>query len=174
MTVTALTSVGAGNSFTSNGDTKNDGTIAFTGAYGTFTSTGDFNNRVNGIVTMAGIADVLSTQGNMSNAGTVTIGDGEGVFVAGGTGYTQTAGTTTIDSNGTLTAALVDIQGGVLNGTDNGIGTIAGNLRVENSGTLDLGDPQSIDVTGTYDQMAGSTLDIFLGDAGLAITIRLM
>ena len=97
---------------------------------------------------MAGVADVLSTKGDMTNTGAVTIGTTETVSVDGN--YHQTAGTTMLDEGGFLTASQVQLSGGVLSG----FGTITGNLLID-GGTLAPGDPQAIDIIGDYTQTSG-------------------
>ncbi len=140
---------------TSTGAMTNYGTIDFAGTStdGLVSSAGGFSNNASGVVTMSGTGDVLSAAGNMSNAGAVTVGAGEGIMVTGN--YNQTAGTTAIDSAGNLSAALVDITGGVLSGG----GTITGNLTID-GGTLAPGDPQSMTVIGDYDQTSAGIFDV--------------
>ncbi len=64
----------------------------------------------------------LRVNGAANNAGVVTIGSGGVISLDSGDAYTQTAGSTTV--NGTLNAAAVNNQGGLLNGT----GTIVGDV----------------------------------------------
>jgi hypothetical protein len=91
------------------------------------------------------------------NGGTTTIDLGSTLDNTGFT-YTQTAANTITNVNGTLKASLVDIQGGLLEGS----GTITGNL-LEEGGQLNPGNsPGTFNVSGNYTQTAGGTLDIEL------------
>jgi hypothetical protein len=75
--------------------------------------------------------------------------------------YTQSGGSTTTNVNGTLTATLVDIKGGLLEGS----GAVTGNLTLE-GGQLNPGNsPGTFNVTGNYTQTSGGTLDIELASA---------
>ena len=95
---------------------------------------------------MTGSNDTLSTQGSLSNEGSITIGNTESVAAAlgltqtgtitidnggkltvqGGNTFDQTSGTTTINTGGQLTAGLVNLEGGTLTGG----GTINGSVAV--------------------------------------------
>ncbi|HEU5203704.1 MAG TPA: Ig-like domain-containing protein, partial [Candidatus Limnocylindrales bacterium] len=74
---------------------------------------------------------ILFAIGQFTNTGDVLVGAGSTVRVLSGT-YLQTAGETSL-AGGTLQAATVSIQGGVLSGS----GTVSGNLIL--SGALDVG-----------------------------------
>jgi hypothetical protein len=96
----------------------------------------------------------LTTAGAFSNAGIVTIQSGASLSTGAG-GYSQSAGTTTVD--GTLTAANVWINAGSLNGA----GTIIGNLI--NAAIVTPGDPTgTLSIQGNYTQTATGALDIIL------------
>src|SRR5262249_8808764 len=99
----------------------------------------------------------VTTAGAFSNAGNVTVGAGSTFTAAGG--YTQTDGRTTL-GGGALVAALVDVQGGVLDGS----GSIAGDVR--NAGRLSVGGTGaagSLDIHGSYEQTVAGLLDIEIG-----------
>ncbi len=99
----------------------------------------------------------LATTAAFANAGAVTLGPGGASFTAD-TGYTQTAGSTTLDGGTLASALLVDVQGGTLGGN----GTVLGSLA--NGGTVAPGaSPGSIDVTGNYTQAPGGTLSMEIG-----------
>jgi hypothetical protein len=173
-----FTLAASGNSVTSTGTASNDGTITFSGTGGTVSSTGDFTNSSSGILTVTESGNALSTGGNLFNSGDITAGSGGSVMAAlgftqsgglvtidsdgtltvqSGNTYDQTGGKTTVDTGGSLTAGLFHLQGGTLTGG----GTIKGNLTVD-GGTLNPGDPQSISVTGNYDQTLAGILDVDL------------
>lgn len=87
----------------------------------------------------------------LSNAGAITIGTSSSL--TSGANYLQTAGSTVVD--GTLSAGLVDIQGGSLTGN----GTITGN--VNNAGLIGPGaSPGTLNVVGDFTQLADGILAI--------------
>ncbi len=94
----------------------------------------------------------------MSNAGSVTVGNGATLKAAK---FTQTAGHTSIESGGALQAGELDLEGGELSGG----GTIYGNLVLD-GGALAPGDPQSLDVVGNYQQTLMAVLDLDFAGAG--------
>jgi hypothetical protein len=108
-----------------------------------------------------------ATSGPLNNAGTVSIGTGTTLTVAGA--YTQTGPFGRTNLNGaTLTATNVNIQGGSLVAS----GTINGN--VSNAGVLDIGSPfnpgdtpGTLIINGNYVQTASGTLDIKVGGTAL-------
>ncbi len=90
----------------------------------------------------------FTTAGNFANSGTVTVGTGTTLTTgaSGGSDYTQSAGTTTVD--GTLTSAATAINGGTLYGT----GTVHGPTTIATGGTLQPGSsstPGTLNVIGT-------------------------
>lgn len=96
----------------------------------------------------------LDITGPFANAGATTIGSGSELSVSGN--YTQTAGSTVVD--GTLSAAIIDIQVGMLGGG----GTIDGS--VINAGAIDAGaSPGVLTVDGDYAQTADGLLNVELG-----------
>ena len=122
----------------------------------------------------------LTTPGDFRNAGSLTIDAGSGLMVAGaftnsgsvnlsGTlmltangGYTQTAGSIILNG-GVLTAATVDLQGGILAGS----GTITGD--VTNAAEIDVGGVGAIGqlaVVGNYTQTAPGILNLEIGGYG--------
>lgn len=106
---------------------------------------------LNGVLVLNGPGAALDFgSGGFSNAGIVVIG--KGALVSVGTGdYTQSGGFTTVD--GTLEAANVYLDGGVLNGA----GTIQAN--VVNAALLVPGDPfGTLTVQGNYTQTASGIL----------------
>jgi hypothetical protein len=134
------------------------------------------SNLASGSLTFEGGYN-FQTDGNLKNAGVVLIGGSGSVLNigSGGTGtYTQTGGSMTIDSGGTLNAHTIVFEGGsiqndgtidpvdfqVLDATLSGTGTIDGDLT--NDGTVILGDsatsPGTLTVTGDYVQNSDGTL----------------
>ncbi len=98
----------------------------------------------------------FTTAGALANAGNLTVGSGSSLTVGGGGNYTQTSGTTTVD--GTLSAALVDIQAGLLRGS----GTVTGN--VANAGQVAPGTSPGVLINdGNYSQTANAGLNIEIG-----------
>jgi hypothetical protein len=100
----------------------------------------------------------LTVNTEFTNAGTMTIGAASSFETA--LGYTQTAGSTTLQ-NGTIIAdsTMINLQGGVLSGT----GTLNGN--VTNAAEIDVGtttDPGVITINGDYSQ-PGGTLVLKIG-----------
>ena len=102
-------------------------------------------------------SSTISNFNSFANAGTVTIGSGSSLALTNG--YTQSAGTTTL--NGGLTAGTaVAINGGSLIGT----GTITGN--VTNAGQIlpaGSGAAGVLSITGNYTQSAAGSLKIEIG-----------
>jgi hypothetical protein len=116
------------------------------------------SNASPGILSLQG-GQMLTTAGNLSNAGTITVGTAS-TFKVGGS-YTQTAAKTTVD--GTLTAPT-----GLLlqNGTLQGQGTIAS--AITSHATVVAGDSTSkagkFTVNGSYSETGtGAALDIAIG-----------
>ena len=137
------------------------GSNIFTGSVGTTSALAGFiTNLASGSFTIQNGAS-FSSSGAFSNAGTLTINSGS-TFIIGGTSvYTQTGGTTILQS-GTLGIAgnQVNIQGGILSGP----GTINGSLT--NGGAVDLGNsPGTLIVNGNYSQTAAGALALKVGGA---------
>jgi hypothetical protein len=97
-----------------------------------------------------------------TNAGTVAVGAGSAFSAnGGGANYTQTGGVTQVD--GTLQAAAVDINAGLLKGT----GTVQGDVFNSTGGTVKGGDsPGALTITGNYTQDATSILLAELAGTG--------
>jgi hypothetical protein len=100
--------------------------------------------------------------GSFINAGTVTVGNGGTLSaqhgLTGTVDYVQSGGTTVVD--GVLSAANVDIMGGLLTGS----GTIQAN--VTNAGTVAPGDTfGTLTIQGNYAQTATGVLLIQIGGA---------
>jgi hypothetical protein len=106
----------------------------------------------------------MTTPGDLSNAGTVTIGGGAKpasltVGAAGANTYTQTGATAVTQVDGTLQAATVTINSGLLDGN----GTVKANVN-NIGGTVKPGDPPGImSIAGNYTQGSGGALDIEIG-----------
>ncbi len=102
-----------------------------------------------------------TTAAAFTNSGTLTINSGV-TFAVGGTGiYTQTGGTTVLNS-GTLgtTGNQIEIEGGSLSGT----GTVDGNLT--NAALINLGsNPGTLTVEGNYSQTSAGILFLKVGGA---------
>jgi hypothetical protein len=81
-----------------------------------------------------------------------------------GNAYAQTAGTTNVSTNGTLSAPNVNVTGGTLRGN----GTVAGNLNVSSAGTVEgvnpnNGSPDTLTVNGTYNRSGGTLAALLQG-----------
>ncbi len=126
-------------------------------------------NALTGFATNAATGDFtikngrnFTTAGAFSNAGKMTFETGSDFTVGASQNYIQAAGLTTV--NGSLIAALVDIQAGILKGA----GTITGNVTI-NGGTVQPGNsPGIMNIIGDYSQSADSTLDIEILNTVLA------
>ncbi|MGC8494918.1 MAG: beta strand repeat-containing protein, partial [Syntrophobacteraceae bacterium] len=107
----------------------------------------------NGRVTPNGTLTITPNSSGFSSSGTVSIGQGDTLAIAGGNSiYTQAAGSTTVD--GTLLANVLNINGGTLNGT----GTIAGAVN-NNGGMIHGGDsPGTLKINGNFTQGVNGTL----------------
>ncbi|MGB8005644.1 MAG: hypothetical protein WCF48_00795, partial [Terriglobales bacterium] len=87
-------------------------------------------------------------------------------FTASAGGYSQSAGTTTVD--GTL-AGAVSVTGGTILGA----GTLSGNVSVGGSGTTptihvgDAGQAGLLKITGTYTQLSTGTMNVAIGGTKL-------
>jgi hypothetical protein len=109
------------------------------------------SNTATGQLTLGG-GYHFGTSGAFSNAGTVNVQSGA-AFTTGTSAYTQSGGTTKVD--GTLAAANISMNGGILNGD----GTIIGNLT--NAAVVIPGDPTgTLSIQGDYTQTAAGSLDI--------------
>ncbi len=127
-------------------------TSAGTNALGSLTA-----NSTKGVLSLQS-GQALTTATSFINAGKTTVGAGSTLTVGGG--YTQTAGTTTVD--GTLTAPTgLNLQKGTLEGK----GTLT--AAVSSNGTLVVGDATTkagvLTVTGSYSQQASGVLDVAIG-----------
>jgi len=121
--------------------------------HGTLTSNSSLNVG-SGLANMGALALSGGTaSGNINNAGTVAISN-----TVNHTGtLTQTAGTTTI--NGTLNTSGLDIQGGMLKGSGNIIGSV-----LNSAGTVAVGNsPGSMTINGDYTQSLAGIFDVELG-----------
>jgi hypothetical protein len=101
----------------------------------------------------------FTTGASFTNTGAVAVASGSTFTVNGGTGYKQTAGTTTID--GTLASSGgTTVSGGTLLGA----GTISGN--VSNSAAINVGDSGKaglLSITGSYTQLSSGKLSVSVG-----------
>ena len=145
--------------------TTNASSITLTGAAAAIFNTSGGNNALATLATngptgsltvQAGQA--LTTTASLSNAGKATVAANSSLKVGGG--YTQTAGTTTVD--GTLTAPTgFSVQSGTLQGK----GTVAS--AITSSATVIVGDATmkagKLTVTGSYTQNASGILDVAIG-----------
>jgi hypothetical protein len=142
----------------------NDANIALTGAAAEILNGSSTNalatmtgNGATGVLSLAS-GQILTTSGNLSNAGKVTVGMGSSLNPKGS--YTQTAGQTTVD--GTLSAPTGLVLSG---GTLLGRGTLA--AVVNSSSVVVAGDATTkagkLTITGSYTQNAIGVLDISIG-----------
>jgi hypothetical protein len=145
--------------FANSFDNQAGGTTSFNGTGSSVNTLGAATNE--GSMSFNAAGSVVSSSG-FTNTGGVHVANGsdvtfEGVDTTDPAPYTQTAGTTTIDSGGQLTASEIDIDGGELTGG----GTIAGNVVVD-GGTISPGDPQSMSIIGNYTQVLPGVMDLNL------------
>jgi hypothetical protein len=176
-TISALSGAGNGGTINNSGTFStlygagNAGTINNSGTFnnlfsgdntGTINNTGVFNNNFSFWDSTAnrGVINNSGTFNNslaFTNSGVVTVSE-SGLFITSAD-YTQTAGSTLV--NGSLTAtdgAVVDIQGGTLQGT----GTINGDVTM--GGTLIPGDdPDTLTINGDYHELSTGTFDAIIG-----------
>lgn len=135
--------------------------IVLNGAGSTFTDsvggnalTGFANNAAAGILKLQN-GRVLNRTGAFTNAGDVRIESASSYSATGN--YTQSGGTTRLDS-GNLAAAAIAINGGTLRGN----GTVTG--AVTNAGQVAPGlSAGTLTVNGSYTQAAGGTYAVELG-----------
>jgi hypothetical protein len=119
-------------------------------------------NALGGFASNSGVFTIkngknLTTVGQLSNTGTVTVGTGSSLSVGNGSAaYTQSAGATAID--GVLTAGSIILNGGTLSGN----GVI--NAPVTSSLALAPGaSPGRLTINGDYVQTAAGSLLIEIG-----------
>ncbi len=105
-----------------------------------------------------GATEHLSPASNVANFGSVFVGSGSALSIAGE--FDQETGQTEV--NGTLTANSIFVAGGVLSGT----GTVSGPVTVTAGGTVAPGDdPGALTINGNLDEQAGGNLQIELASA---------
>lgn len=146
---------------------SNSGNITLTGASAQIVDNVTSNNALKTLVTnnTTGVLSLQSgaavtTTTKLTNKGKLTIGAGSSLKVSG---YTQSAGTSTVD--GSLTASTgLTVSGGALVGK----GTLA--AAVTANGSITAGDsstqPGVLTVTGTYTQGATGVLNLPIGGTG--------
>jgi hypothetical protein len=144
-----------GDAFFLNAQVDNQGT--FTIAEQTSLS-GSLTNS--GTLTVASfVGQSLSvTGGDVANSGTVLIGPGNDLIVDGN--YTQTAGSTQLNSGQLTATGLVDLEGGVLGGT----GTVDGNVL--NNAEVAVGQPGCpgvLTINGDFTATSGGVLVVEVG-----------
>jgi fibronectin-binding autotransporter adhesin len=114
---------GAGESLSTSGDFDNNmnGSLTFNGAGSNVSVGGAFNNASGAVVNMAGANDTLSTTGLFTNSGMVTVGANETINATGGyvnNGVTTVAGM--LNTSGSFTGtsgSTLTMQGGTLDPT---------------------------------------------------------
>ena len=122
------------------------------------TGTLNLNGGTPGIATLA-----VTSAAN--NTGMMNIG-GSGAINASGETYTQSLGTTAVAANGALTAATIDVTGGVLQGVGTVTGKIVNTGGSVAGGTYTSDVPGTLTVTGTYSQSgAGILQEVLTGTA---------
>ncbi len=107
------------------------------------------DNRAGGNLQLFGSASdaaTLTIGGPADNAGTIDIDRFSALDVTGGNAFTQTAGTTTL--SGTLSAATIDIEGGVF-AVDTKSFTNSSNLVAGNGGKIDFSAGGLTNLSGT-------------------------
>jgi hypothetical protein len=116
-----------------------------------------------GTVTLDGVAGhavQLLSNGNATNSGTVNIDGPSELQVSAGNSYSQSAGTTVVD--GTLAAATVNVNGGLLDFASSVNGTnVTGQINIGSNATVDFRSPSSP----TANFTAGSTGTLLLYDS---------
>ena len=178
----------AGASIQAGGTITNSGDLQFNATEASGAAGGDFVNAAGSVITIAdglhgaliagarfqnagdvavGNTDTVTAETGATNAGHITLDNGASLAVHGGNTYSQTAGETTINAGGVLTAGTVLLQGGKLDG----LGTIAGNL-VNDAGVLAPADAASggqgvFTITGHFAQHSQGLLDLDLASGTL-------
>ncbi len=110
------------------------------------------------------ILGTLTAGGTFTNSGSVNL-SGAFTVTAGGS-YTQTTGGSTTLNGGSLTAAALNLQGGILAGA----GTITGD--VTNAAEIDVGGVGSaglLAIMGNYTQTAAGVLNLEVGGYGAGV-----
>ncbi|MGH7059624.1 MAG: beta strand repeat-containing protein, partial [Stellaceae bacterium] len=110
---------------------------------------GGLDNRTGGNLQLFGSAKdtgTVTVTGPANNAGTIDIGDFATLDVTGGNAFTQTAGRTTL--SGTLSAATIDIEGGVL-AVKTADFTNSSSMVVGNGGKIDFSAGGLTNLSGT-------------------------
>jgi hypothetical protein len=97
----------------------------------------------------------LNINPSFTNTGTVYAHTGSTINVGG---ETQTAGQTKTDGNLDIAQGqgTLQINGGTLGGS----GTVTGNVNIGSAGTVAPGDPQTLHISGNYDQTGSWTEDL--------------
>jgi hypothetical protein len=102
----------------------------------------------------------FATSASFANSGAVDVAAGSTFTVSGSSGYTQSAGTTTVDGTLANSGTGITVSGGTLLGA----GTLNGN--VSNSAIINVGDSGKaglLSITGTYTQLSSGTLTVSIG-----------
>jgi hypothetical protein len=144
-----------GDAFVLNAHVDNQGT--FTIAEDTMLSGSLINS---GTLTLASVVgqSLTVTGGDVASSGTFLIGLGDSLSVDGN--YTQTGGSTQLNSGQLTATGLVDLEGGVLGGT----GTVLANVL--NNADVDVGQPGCpgvLTIVGDYTQTTSGILVIEIG-----------
>ena len=168
-TVDVDASGNGGSSLTIGGKLTNSGylSIGYTGlARATTVKAAGLVNA--GTVTLGGASPAAATfniTGAATNNYTVNIG-GYSAINASGETYTQSLGTTAVAAMGALTAATIDVTGGVLQGAGKVTGKIVNTGGSVAGGTFTSDVPGTLTVTGTYSQSgAGILQEVLTGTA---------
>ena len=165
------TSPGVGGSrLTIGGTLTNNGAlyIGYTGlARATTVTAAGLANIGIGTVNLSGASPAKATfniTGAATNSYNVNIG-GYSTINASGETYTQSLGTTAVAAMGALTAATIDVTGGVLQGAGTVTGKIVNTGGSVAGGTYTSNAPGTLTVTGTYSQSGAGILQEVLTGA---------
>ncbi|HEY3824727.1 MAG TPA: hypothetical protein VGL82_09215, partial [Bryobacteraceae bacterium] len=175
----AVQTLGSGTTLTLNGTNANVHFIDGSGLDALNLSANNGNLNLEG-----GYSLTAAPGSTFTNTGDVLVDASSALTVSGGNAYLQTGGETQVD--GTISADLVDIQGGVLaggNGTTAGqiTGTVNNDCGSGTCGTVRAGDnlntpidpPGNLSIGGDYIHNSGATLIVDIAGADPAQTSQL-
>src|SRR5579875_2482366 len=162
-----ITTIGTGTTLTLNGTNAN---VSFVDAGG-HNAISNLNTN-NGNLNLEG-GYALSSHGTFTNSGNALVDSASSLSASDS--YVQTAGITQVD--GTLTAPLVEIDGGILEGGSTSTpGNVNGPVTIANGAAIQAGDtlaaltdpPGTLHITGSLDLNTGSTVNETISGSALA------
>jgi fibronectin-binding autotransporter adhesin len=161
-----ITTIGAGTTLVLDGTGANTGFLDAAGKDALAITTNEGNIYLEG-------GQDGGVTGTATNSGNLLIDSTSSLTTTGN--YVQTAGITQVD--GTLTAPLVEIDGGVLEGGSSGTpGNVNGPVAIANGAAIQAGDtlaaltdpPGTLDIAGPLDLNGGSTVNETISGSALA------